>query len=44
LRLAAENLRRMSEALVENPSVLIYGSPEPRPGPGESGETPRNKQ
>lgn len=44
LRLASENLRRMSETLVEDPSVLIYGSPEPRPGPGEPGETPRKKQ
>jgi len=36
LRLVSENLRRMSEALARDPSLLIYGSPEPRPGPGES--------
>ena len=35
LRAASENLRRMSETLADNPSVLIYGSPEPRRGPGE---------
>lgn len=35
LRLAAENLRRMSDALAQNPSLLIYGAPEPKPGPGE---------
>jgi hypothetical protein len=35
LRLASENLRRMSEALAEDPSVLLYGKPEPKPGPGE---------
>jgi phospholipid/cholesterol/gamma-HCH transport system substrate-binding protein len=35
LRVASENLRRMSEALEQNPSVLIYGAPEPEPGPGE---------
>jgi phospholipid/cholesterol/gamma-HCH transport system substrate-binding protein len=35
LRLASENLRRMSEALVQNPSLLLYGPPEPPPGPGE---------
>jgi len=35
LRLAAENLRRMSEQLQRNPSVLIYGAPKPAPGPGE---------
>jgi len=35
LRLAAEYLRRMSEALAQDPSVLIYGSPTPEPGPGE---------
>ncbi len=35
LRLAAENLRRMSEALAQNPSLLIYGAPAPKPGPGE---------
>ena len=44
LRLASENLRRMSETLVEDPSVLIYGTPERRPGPGESGENPRDPQ
>ncbi len=35
LRLAAENLRRMSEQLERNPSILIYGAPKPAPGPGE---------
>jgi len=35
LRLAAENLRRMSDALAQNPSLLIYGAPKPKPGPGE---------
>ncbi len=35
LRLVSENLRRMSEALAEDPSLLLYGAPEPRPGPGE---------
>ncbi len=35
LKLAAENLRRMSEALAQDPSMLIYGAPAPQPGPGE---------
>lgn len=35
LRLVSENLRRMSEALAEDPSVLLYGTQEPKPGPGE---------
>ncbi len=35
LRMVSENLRRMSETLAEDPSVLIYGTPEPEPGPGE---------
>jgi phospholipid/cholesterol/gamma-HCH transport system substrate-binding protein len=35
LRLASENLRRMSEALERDPSLLMYGEPEPEPGPGE---------
>jgi phospholipid/cholesterol/gamma-HCH transport system substrate-binding protein len=35
LRLASENLHRMSEDMVRNPSVLMYGSAEPEPGPGE---------
>jgi len=35
LRLVSENLRRMSEALAEDPSMLLYGAPEPKPGPGE---------
>lgn len=38
LRLASENLRRMSEALAEDPSVLLYGGPERIPGPGEQGK------
>ena len=36
LRLVSENLRRMSEALARDPSLLLYGAPEPRPGPGET--------
>ena len=35
LRLASENLRRMSESLARDPSVLIYGKPTLKPGPGE---------
>lgn len=35
LRAAAGNLRRMSEELQRDPSVLLYGSPPRRPGPGE---------
>ena len=35
LRLASENLNRLSEELVQNPSLLMYGSSEPKPGPGE---------
>jgi phospholipid/cholesterol/gamma-HCH transport system substrate-binding protein len=35
LRVASENLRRMSEALERDPSLLMYGAPEPEPGPGE---------
>ena len=35
LTLASENLRRMSESLAQDPSVLLYGKPEPEPGPGE---------
>ena len=35
LRLASENLRRMSDSLARDPSVLIYGKPAPKPGPGE---------
>jgi len=35
LRVASENLRRMSEALEQNPSILMYGAPLPEPGPGE---------
>jgi hypothetical protein len=34
LRVASENLRRMSEALERDPSLLMYGAPEPDPGPG----------
>jgi len=36
LRLVSENLRRMSEALAQDPSLLLYGTPDPKPGPGES--------
>lgn len=35
LRIASENLRRASDALARDPSVLIYGSTPPEPGPGE---------
>ena len=35
LRRASENLRRMSESLAQDPSVLIYGAEPPQPGPGE---------
>ncbi len=35
LRLASENLRRMSDALAQDPSLLLYGMPEREPGPGE---------
>jgi len=35
LKKASENLRRMSEDLARNPSMLIYGASEPEPGPGE---------
>ena len=35
LRVTAENLRRISQTLERDPSVLIYGTRGPRPGPGE---------
>lgn len=35
LRQTAENLRRMSELLERDPSVLLYGGPPQEPGPGE---------
>jgi phospholipid/cholesterol/gamma-HCH transport system substrate-binding protein len=35
LRIASENLRRVSETLAQDPSVLIYGKTAPVPGPGE---------
>ncbi len=35
LRRTAEHLRRVSERLERDPSVLIYGAPPPQPGPGE---------
>lgn len=35
LRRAAENLRRFTESLQRNPSVLLRGTPPPQPGPGE---------
>ena len=35
LRVASENLRRMSETLAQDPSVLMFGAPPPKPGPGE---------
>ena len=44
LRLASENLRRMSEALAEDPSILLYGKPELKPGPGEQVKPSRQSQ
>ncbi len=35
LRQAADNLRRLSQDLARDPSILIYGAPRPVPGPGE---------
>ncbi|MDH3647672.1 MAG: MCE family protein [Gammaproteobacteria bacterium] len=35
LRLTARNLRRMSESLQGDPSMLLFGPPKPPPGPGE---------
>jgi phospholipid/cholesterol/gamma-HCH transport system substrate-binding protein len=35
LRVASEHLRRLSEDLAQDPSLLLYGKPEPEPGPGE---------
>lgn len=35
LREAAENLRRLSEALQRDPSMLLRGAPPRHPGPGE---------
>ncbi len=35
LRRAAENLRRLTESLQRDPSVLLRGTPPPQPGPGE---------
>lgn len=35
LRLTARNLRRMSESLQRDPSMLLFGPPKPSPGPGE---------
>lgn len=35
LRRAAENLRRLTESLQRDPSVLLRGTPAPKPGPGE---------
>ena len=35
LRQAAANLRRLIEQLESNPSMLLYGAPQPPPGPGE---------
>lgn len=36
LRQTAENLRKMSELLERDPSVLLYGGPPQEPGPGEN--------
>jgi phospholipid/cholesterol/gamma-HCH transport system substrate-binding protein len=35
LRAAADNLRRISETLDRDPSVLLYGRAAAKPGPGE---------
>lgn len=35
LRETAASLRRTSDKLARNPSVLLYGEPQPQPGPGE---------
>ncbi len=35
LRATARNLRRMSERLQSDPSMLLFGAPKPPPGPGE---------
>jgi phospholipid/cholesterol/gamma-HCH transport system substrate-binding protein len=35
LRQTAENFRRLSEQLERNPSILLYGKPVAKPGPGE---------
>jgi phospholipid/cholesterol/gamma-HCH transport system substrate-binding protein len=35
LRDASENLRRISESIERDPSVLLYGRAEPKRGPGE---------
>ncbi|MEJ2346352.1 MAG: MlaD family protein [Gammaproteobacteria bacterium] len=35
LQQTAENLRQMSEELRRDPSTLLYGAPQPAPGPGE---------
>ena len=35
LRQAAASLRRLIEQLESNPSILLYGTPQPPPGPGE---------
>ena len=35
LRATARNMRRMSERLQSDPSMLLFGPPDPKPGPGE---------
>lgn len=35
LRVAARNLRRMSERLQSDPSMILFGPPKPEAGPGE---------
>lgn len=35
LRQAVNNLRRLTEELESDPSILLYGAPQPLPGPGE---------
>lgn len=35
LRISAENLRRVTDSLANDPSVLIYGAAPPERGPGE---------
>lgn len=35
LKITAGNLRRVSESLEDDPSRVLFGGPEPEPGPGE---------
>lgn len=38
LQQTAVNLRRISEQLERDPSIILYGAPRPKPGPGEGGQ------